>query len=166
MEQLWAPWRMAYIGGEPEPGCLFCRVRQAPPEDDVENLVIDRPPGAIVMLNKFPYQSGHLLIAPAAHSGDLTDLDPQQSAELMAAVQGALTLLRRVLSPQGFNVGCNLGRPAGAGIPEHVHFHAVPRWQGDNNYMAVLAETRVINEHLETTAEKLRRGLAESRQAP
>jgi ATP adenylyltransferase len=160
MEQLWAPWRMAYIGGEPEPGCLFCRVRQAPPEDDPQNLVIDRPPGAIVILNKFPYQNGHLLIAPTTHSGDLTELSDGQAAELMAAVQGAVNLLRRVLGPEGFNVGCNMGGAAGAGIPDHVHFHVVPRWNGDNNYMAVLAETRVINEHLDATAAKLRAAIS------
>ncbi len=160
MEQLWAPWRMAYIGGEPEPGCLFCRVLAAP-DKDVENLVVWRPPGALVMLNRFPYGSGHLLIAPARHTADLTDLDKPEIADLMDALQRTLRLVREVMHPEGFNVGANLGRAAGAGIPDHVHLHAVPRWTGDTSFMPLLAETKVINEHLETTAQKLRQGHAE-----
>jgi ATP adenylyltransferase len=159
MEVLWAPWRMAYIAGEQEPGCLFCRVL-ADPAADGENLVLWREPGALVMLNKFPYSSGHLLIAPVRHTGDFTDLHPEEVIDLTAALQRAIKLLQQVLTPDGFNVGLNLGKAAGAGIADHLHFHAVPRWEGDTNFMPVLAETKVINEHLETTAAKLRAALA------
>ena len=150
---------MAYIGGEPEPGCLFCRVL-ADPSADAANLVLWREPGALVMLNKFPYNSGHLMVAPVRHTGDLTDLDATEIGEVMAALQRSIAVLNEVMRPDGFNVGANLGRPAGAGIPDHVHFHAVPRWSGDTSFMPVLAETKVINEHLEATAAKLRAALA------
>ena len=159
MEHLWAPWRMAYIGGEPEPGCLFCRVL-ADPTADGANFVLWREPGALVMLNKFPYNSGHLLVAPVRHTGDFTDLQPEEVADLTSALQRAVKLLEQVLTPDGFNLGANLGKAAGAGIADHLHFHAVPRWDGDTNFMPVLAETKVINEHLEATAAKLRVALA------
>ena len=150
---------MAYIGGEPEPGCLFCRVL-GERDRDIENLVVWRPQGALVMLNRFPYNSGHLLIAPARHAGDLADLERPEIADLMDALQQTLRLVREVMQPDGFNVGANLGRAAGAGIPDHVHLHAVPRWDGDTSFMPVLSETKVINEHLEQTAAKLREALA------
>ena len=159
MDHLWAPWRMAYIGGEPEPGCLFCRVL-AEPARDVENLVLWREPAALVMLNRFPYNSGHLLVAPVRHTGDFTGLEADELAGLSAALQRAVRLLEGVMAPDGFNLGANLGRTAGAGIPDHVHFHAVPRWNGDTNFMPVLGDTKVINEHIEATAEKLRAALA------
>jgi ATP adenylyltransferase len=159
MDHLWAPWRMTFIGSEPEPGCLFCRVLGEPARD-LENLVIARPPGALLMMNRYPYNSGHLMIAPVRHTGDLAELPAGEAAELMAAVQQALALLQRVLSPDGFNLGANLGRTAGAGIPDHLHFHAVPRWAGDTNFMPVIGETKVVNEHLEATAAKLREGIA------
>ena len=159
MDHLWAPWRMAYIGGEPEPGCLFCRVL-AEPARDVENLVLWRESSALVMLNRFPYNSGHLMVAPVRHTGDFTGLEAAELAGLSATLQRAVRLLQEVMAPEGFNVGANLGRTAGAGIPDHVHFHAVPRWNGDTNFMPVLGDTKVINEHLATTAEKLRAALA------
>ena len=159
MEILWAPWRMAYIGGEPEPGCLFCRVL-ADPSADADNLVLWREPGALVMLNKFPYNSGHVLIAPVRHTGDFAELHPEEVADLTSALQRAVKLLQQVLTPDGFNLGMNLGKAAGAGIADHLHFHAVPRWNGDTNFMPVLGETKVINEHLEATAAKLRAALA------
>jgi len=159
MDHLWAPWRMAYIGGEPEPGCLFCRVL-AEPARDVENLVLWRDPAALVMLNRFPYNSGHLMVAPVRHTGDFTALEVAELAGLCATLQRAVRLLQEVMTPEGFNVGANLGRTAGAGIPDHVHFHAVPRWNGDTNFMPVLGATKVINEHLQATAAKLRAAVA------
>ena len=146
---------MEYIGGPEPEGCLFCRVRAAGPAADRENLVVWRPPDAIVMLNKFPYNSGHLMVAPAAHVGDLDDLDEASLLALMTPVQRALRVLRQELGPEGFNLGANLGRVAGAGIPGHVHIHVVPRWNGDTNFMPVLGEVKVVNEHLERTWEKL-----------
>ena len=150
---------MAYIGGEPEPGCLFCRVL-AEPARDIENLVLWRDPAALVMLNRFPYNSGHLMVAPVRHTGDFPGLEPDELAGLSATLQHAVGLLQGVMAPDGFNIGANLGRTAGAGIPDHVHFHAVPRWNGDTNFMPVLSDTKVINEHLTATAEKLRAALA------
>jgi ATP adenylyltransferase len=159
MDTLWAPWRMAYVGREPEPGCLFCRVLVEPARDE-ENLVLWRDPGALVMLNKFPYNSGHLMVAPPRHTGEFGELTADEIAGVMAALQSAVGLLQRVMNPAGFNLGANLGRPAGAGIPGHIHFHAVPRWDGDTSFMPVLSETKVINEHLQATAAKLREARA------
>ncbi len=155
MEHLYAPWRMEYIGAEPEPGCLFCRLRDQPPEQDRATLVVSREPGAIVVLNRFPYNSGHAMVAPHPHAGSLEDLDDAQTRDLMAAVRRTLKALRSASNPEAFNVGVNIGRPAGAGIPDHVHVHIVPRWGGDTNFMPVLAEVKVVNEHLERTWEKL-----------
>jgi len=155
MERLWAPWRMAYITQEPRSGCLFCRAISDPSDPDSE-LVVWRPEDAIVMLNKFPYNPGHVMVAPAAHKGDLADLDDAESATLMRALRRTIDVLREALKPEGFNVGANIGRVAGAGIPDHVHLHVVPRWNGDTNFMPVLSEVKVVNEHLLQTAEKLR----------
>ena len=159
MERLWAPWRMAYITQEPRPGCLFCRAI-ADPNDPASELVVWRPDDAIVMLNKFPYNPGHVMVAPAAHKGDLAELDDAESATLMRALRRTIQVLRETLQPEGFNVGANLGRVAGAGIPDHVHFHVVPRWNGDTNFMPVLSEVKVVNEHLQQTAEKLRQAFS------
>jgi ATP adenylyltransferase len=159
MEHLWAPWRMAFIGSEPEPGCLFCRVL-AEPGRDRENLVVARPPGALVMLNRYPYNPGHLMVAPARHTGELAELGSEDAGSLMAALQLAVGLAQRVLKPDAFNIGANLGKVAGAGIPDHLHFHAVPRWNGDTNFMPVVADTKVVNEHLDATLAKLREALA------
>ena len=160
MEHLWAPWRMEYVGGEQPPGCLFCRLREQPPSDDRASLILAREPGSLTVLNRFPYNSGHLMVAPAVHVGSLEDLDDDAGADLLRGVRRALKALREASNPEGFNVGVNLGRVAGAGIPDHVHVHIVPRWGGDTNFMPVLAETKVVNEHLERTWEKLRRAFS------
>jgi ATP adenylyltransferase len=159
MERLWAPWRMEYIGKEPKPGCLFCRVIENPDDPDAE-LVLWRPEGAIVMLNKFPYNAGHAMVAPVKHTGDLAELDDDQSLALMRALRRTIQVLRSELKPEGFNVGANLGQVAGAGIPDHAHLHVVPRWNGDTSFMVTLADVKVINEHLVRTAEKLRPAFA------
>jgi len=159
MERLWAPWRMAYINQEPQPGCLFCRVLADPSDPDAD-LVVWRPEDAIVILNKFPYNPGHVMVAPVAHKGDLADLNDAESTSLMRALRRTITVVRQALTPEGFNVGTNIGRAAGAGIPDHVHLHVVPRWNGDTNFMPVLSEVKVINEHLQQTAEKLRQAFA------
>lgn len=155
MKRLWAPWRMEYIGGESKPGCLFCRVIENPDDKDAE-LVIWRPAGAIVMLNKFPYNPGHAMVAPLAHRPTLEELDDSQTTDLMRALRKTLGVLRAVMNPAGFNVGANIGRAAGAGIPDHVHLHVVPRWEGDTNFMAVVDDVKVVNEALQQTAAKLR----------
>lgn len=155
MERLWAPWRMQYIGGEPKPGCLFCRVIENPDDEDAA-LVLWRPQGAIVLLNKFPYNPGHSMVAPVAHRATPEELSDAQTTDLMRALNRTLTVLREQLNPDGFNIGLNLGRAAGAGIPEHAHFHVVPRWNGDTNFMPVLEDVKVIPEALQQTADKLR----------
>jgi ATP adenylyltransferase len=161
MKRLWAPWRMEYITAEPKPGCLFCRVIENPDDPDAE-LVVWRPEGAIVMVNKFPYNPGHVMVAPFAHKAELDDLDDAQTADLMRATKRAIAVLRGSLTPQGFNIGANTGRAAGAGIPDHVHLHVVPRWNGDTNFMPVLAEVKTVNEHVLQTAAKLRKAFAAS----
>ena len=159
MERLWAPWRMQYVGREQRPGCLFCRVNEQPDDDDAR-LVVWRPKGAIVLLNKFPYNPGHAMVAPIAHKASLEDLDDAESADLMSAVRRTFTVLRTVMKPDGLNAGVNVGTAAGAGIPDHVHFHVVPRWNGDTNFMAVIDDVKVVNEALTQTAEKLRQAFA------
>ena len=159
MERLWAPWRMQYIGGEQRPGCLFCRVIEHPEDPDAE-LVLWRPEGAIVLLNKFPYNPGHALVAPIAHVSTLEDLDDGQSVDLTRALRRTLGALRSAMNPHGFNVGANIGTAAGAGVPDHVHLHVVPRWNGDTNFMAVIDDVKIVNEALAQTAEKLKRAFA------
>jgi ATP adenylyltransferase len=159
MQRLWAPWRMEYIGGEQRPGCLFCRVI-ADPNDPDSDLVLWRPEGAIVILNKFPYNPGHAMVAPVAHVATLEDLDDGATTDLMRAVRRTLTVLRESMNPDGINAGVNIGRAAGAGIPDHVHFHLVPRWNGDTNFMAVIDDVKIVNEALTQTSAKLRRAFA------
>ena len=159
MERLWAPWRMEYIGKEQPPGCLFCRLIENPDDPDAD-LVVWRPEGAIVMLNKFPYNSGHVMVAPRAHKPGLDDLDDAETTLFMRAVRRTISVLREQLKPEGFNVGANMGTAAGAGIPDHAHLHVVPRWNGDTSYMVTLGEIKVINEHLLRTAEKLKSAFA------
>jgi ATP adenylyltransferase len=161
MKRLWAPWRMQYIGGEPKPGCLFDRLIEHPDDEDAD-LVVWRPAGAIVILNKFPYNPGHTMVAPHAHRPSLEELDDAQTADVMRAVRRTLGVLRETLRPDGFNVGVNIGRAAGAGIPDHVHFHVVPRWDGDTNFMAVIDDVKVVNEALGQTAAKLRQAFGAS----
>ncbi|MDQ6773069.1 MAG: HIT domain-containing protein [Candidatus Dormibacteraeota bacterium] len=146
---------MEYIGETPQPGCLFCRVRGATESQDAANLVLRREPDALVTLNRFPYNPGHVMVAPRLHTGSLTGLDDAATLALFRLVRRSLEVLEAELHPAGFNTGVNLGGVAGAGIPGHVHVHIVPRWAGDTNFMPVLADTKVIPEHLERTRAKL-----------
>ena len=159
MKRLWAPWRMQYIGGEQKPGCLFDRVIANPDDPDAQ-LVVWRPPGAIVILNRFPYNPGHAMVAPHAHKASLEDLDDSETADVTRALRRTISVLRKTMTPDGVNVGVNIGRAAGAGIPDHVHFHVVPRWNGDTNFMAVIDDVKVVNEALAQTAEKLKQAFA------
>jgi ATP adenylyltransferase len=152
---------MEYITEEPRPGCLFCRVIENPDDKDA-SLVVWRPPHAIVLLNKYPYNPGHVMVVPHAHVGNLEDLDDAQTADLMRALKRTIIVLKTSLKPEGFNVGANIGRVAGAGMPDHVHLHVVPRWNGDTNFMPVLGEVKVINEHVTQTAAKLSEAFASS----
>lgn len=155
-KRLWAPWRMAYIQKDSRQGCVFCEGSKE--EEDAENHILFRNQNTFVMLNRFPYAYGHLLVSPIRHVGDIEDLHDQEFRELMRTTRDALRVLRRCLSPEGFNVGINLGAVAGAGYADHLHVHIVPRWQGDHNFMPVLANTHVISEHLDHTFMKLKEG--------
>jgi ATP adenylyltransferase len=152
VKQLWAPWRLEYIKSADEhSGCVFCAAVQG---DDAEKLVVRRGEKAIVLLNKFPYSSGHFMVAPVRHIGDYAELDDDEVLELHRLASRGMEALRGLYGPQGYNVGWNLGRVAGAGIVDHVHLHVVPRWGGDTNFMPVLADVKVLPEHLlETRAE-------------
>ena len=151
---LWAPWRMELILGEKPKGCIFCAF---PAEtNDREHLVLGRSARSFVMLNKFPYNNGHLLVLPRQHGGELTALADDAYADLQALLRASVAILQAAYSPNAMNVGMNLGAAAGAGIAEHLHWHVVPRWAGDNNFMPVIAETRVISEHLMASYDKLR----------
>ena len=148
---------MAYIEestGADDRGCIFCDKPAA--GDDEANLIVVRSERAFVMLNAFPYNPGHLLIAPFRHVADLEDLDPDEAADASELLQRGVRALKSVSGPDGFNIGMNLGRVAGAGVPGHLHWHVVPRWNGDTNYMATVGETRVLPESLEDTYAKLK----------
>ena len=153
MKQLWAPWRLEYIkSADEESGCLFC---DAAAGDDEERLVIRRGERALVLLNKFPYSSGHFMVAPVRHVGEFAELEADEVLELHRLASAGMGALAETYAPQGYNVGWNLGRIAGAGVVDHVHLHVVPRWAGDTNFMPVLADTKVLPEHLEETRRKL-----------
>jgi ATP adenylyltransferase len=153
MKVLWAPWRMVYVGGAASPaGCIFC---PSPDLDRRAALLLWEGSQALVMLNKYPYASGHLLVAPRAHVADPTELSPADFGALCEVLRRAIRLLREEYRPEGMNIGMNLGRSGGAGIDAHLHWHIVPRWQGDTNFMPVLGEVRVMPEHLEATYDRL-----------
>jgi ATP adenylyltransferase len=150
---LWAPWRLEYIQTADEQlGCVFCRAAEAADEDA---LVVDRGEHAFVLLNRFPYSSGHLMVAPFRHVGDFGSLTADEAAEIHALAARSLRALAEVYGPDGFNLGWNLGRAAGAGVVDHVHQHIVPRWAGDTNFMPVLADVKVLPEHLVATRTRL-----------
>lgn len=155
MEHLWAPWRMEYITGTHEKGCIFCS-RPLERERLAENLVLHVGKHAFVILNRFPYQSGHLMVVPLRHTDDFADLREEELAELFALLQEAVRALRAVYKAEGINLGMNVGRPAGAGIEEHIHFHVVPRWSGDTNFFPVIGGTKSMPELLGETYRKLR----------
>jgi ATP adenylyltransferase len=151
--QIWAPWRLEYIASaDDQDGCVFC---QAVGDDDDRALVIHRGRTAVVLLNKYPYTSGHLMVAPVRHVGDLLELTDAEALEIHRLAGQGVGALAEAFGPQGYNLGWNLGRIAGAGITDHIHLHVVPRWAGDTNFMPVLADVRVIPEHLAETRRKL-----------
>jgi ATP adenylyltransferase len=153
MERLWAPWRLEYIkSADEETGCVFCA---AVAGDDEDRLVVFRGARAIVLLNKFPYSSGHFMVAPNRHVGEFGDLQDEEVLELHRLASSGIGALAQIYAPQGYNVGWNLGRVAGAGVVDHVHLHVVPRWAGDTNFMPVLADVKVLPEHLAETRRRL-----------
>ncbi len=148
---MWAPWRMEYIKGPKDEGCIFC---QAMAKND--ELLLYRNDTILVLMNKFPYINGHLLVAPARHIQSLDKLNRIEKANLLQSIDSSITILKTAMNPDGFNVGLNLGKVAGAGVEEHLHFHIVPRWFGDTNALTVFAEVRVIPEHLLATCNSLK----------
>jgi ATP adenylyltransferase len=155
MDQLWAPWRMAYIQeSEPAPGCLFCtKIRE---DADEANFILLRAQHCFVMLNLYPYNSGHVMVVPYQHTGEFQSVRPEVLADVMTIAQLSVSALGEVMKPEGFNLGINQGKVAGAGVPDHVHLHILPRWNGDTNFMPALADVKVIPESLPATADKLR----------
>jgi ATP adenylyltransferase len=151
---MWAPWRIGYVIGERPEGCVFCHKIQS--DDDEGNHVLLRGKQNLVMLNTYPYNSGHLMVVPKAHVGDLEDLSREAVAELWELTELAVRTLRRALYPEGINIGMNVGEAAGAGIGDHLHMHIVPRWNGDTNYMTTVAETRVVPQSLEDSYNQLK----------
>jgi ATP adenylyltransferase len=159
-DTLWAPWRLEYIQaskGISHDACFICRC--VAEQADRENLVLWRGQQSVVLLNRFPYNNGHLLAAPAAHKGTLSELSESEMVGVMQAQRRMIEALDQVLEPHGYNVGLNLGRVAGAGLPGHLHWHIVPRWNGDTNFMPVVSETRVIVQSLESLYELMKERL-------
>lgn len=157
MRQIWAPWRMTYVGGAAKPGCIFCV--KASESKDEENLILVRGQTCFALMNLFPYNSGHLMIAPYAHAPSIQQMSAESLTEMMTLAQRLLDALQQSLGPQGFNLGINQGEVAGAGIADHAHLHIVPRWSGDTNFMPVLADVKVMPEFLESTYQKIRERL-------
>lgn len=159
MERLWAPWRMAYVSDPGTgPDCIFCAALGG--TDDAASYVLHRGERTFALLNAFPYNTGHLMIAPTRHTAALGELDPDERMALMDLTATAVSVLEDALQPDGFNVGMNLGEVAGAGVPGHLHAHVVPRWGGDTNFMPLIADTKVMPETLDQTYAKLREGFA------
>jgi ATP adenylyltransferase len=148
---MWAPWRMEYILGDKENGCIFCKALS-----EKDNLTLYKGKETLVVMNKFPYINGHLLVAPVKHISTLDQLSKGKMGDLLKTVEQSVGILKKIMNPDGFNVGLNLGKVAGAGVEEHLHFHIVPRWFGDTNALTVFADVRVIPEHLVTTYNNLK----------
>jgi ATP adenylyltransferase len=158
MERIWAPWRMAYIeNADKVEGCIFCAF---PAENrDAERLILLRGERAFVILNAYPYSNGHLMVTPYRHTANLDDLTDEEMLEMMTLTRRAVNLLKAAFHPDGFNIGINMGRVAGAGIADHVHVHVVPRWNGDTNFMAVVGDVRVVPESLSSVYSRLKEQL-------
>ena len=151
MKTMWAPWRMEYILAEKEEGCIFCDALSGNAD-----LTLYKGIDTLVVMNKFPYINGHLLVAPLRHLSRLDQLDKREMGEMLATIERSVDILKQVMKPDGFNVGLNLGMVAGAGVEDHLHFHIVPRWLGDTNALTVFADVRVIPEHIKATYDNLK----------
>jgi ATP adenylyltransferase len=159
MNHIWSPWRMKYIeNNEKQEGCVFCKAQTK--EDNAANLIAFRGQHAFVILNLYPYTSGHLMVVPFEHVATLEELNPATRAEIMELTSQCMSVLRKIYNPQAFNMGANIGEAAGAGVPGHVHIHIVPRWGGDTNFMSTLAETRILPESIEDTYKRVSKGFS------
>jgi ATP adenylyltransferase len=155
VRQLWAPWRMVYIDhGDKDEGCIFCTKPRHP--DPREALLLSQTKHSLVMLNKYPYNNGHLLLAPKRHESRLDNLPREEHADLQEALRRSLAIVHAALHPGGINLGMNVGKCAGAGVEDHLHWHLVPRWEGDTNFMPVVGETRVMPQHLLDSYDRLK----------
>jgi ATP adenylyltransferase len=157
VDRLWAPWRMPYIMStvkQQDDGCVFCKMLAE--SDDERNLIIHRGSHAFVVMNLFPYNTGHLMVVPTRHTGDLASLTSDEHLELDSMIVKSHAALGKALAPHGYNIGMNLGRASGAGIVDHLHYHIVPRWSGDSNFMSVVSDTKVISESLTDTWRRLK----------
>jgi ATP adenylyltransferase len=165
MDRLYTPWRLPYVtaAGRTHPDCIFC---DALAHIDDEPLVVHRGRRAFVILNKYPYNNGHAMVVPHRHSGDFGALDAEELAEMMALAQQVERALTAIYRPHGFNLGLNVGKPAGAGVLDHLHLHIVPRWNGDTNFMTVVGDTRVLPEDLGVTADRLRAAMHDGFRSP
>ena len=152
-KHLWAPWRIEYILNPKADHCIFCEETE---RSDKERFVLKRGKHAFIIMNYYPYNNGHLMVAPYAHESDYTRLNEEVRAEMQELISECMSVLKKTMNPDGFNVGMNLGRTAGAGIDDHLHWHVVPRWNGDTNFMPVMNHTRVMVEALEETWQKLK----------
>lgn len=158
MKVLWAPWRLSYVSSSDEPvgGCIFCdKPKQSTAEARRDALVLWNDDLVSVIMNLYPYANAHLLVSPRVHTHDFAGMDLALHTSLQSAVARSVRVLEQAYAPAGFNIGMNVGRPAGAGIADHLHWHIVPRWQGDTNFMTVVADTRVIPEHTRNTYDRL-----------
>lgn len=159
MKRLWASWRMKYISkANEQTGCVFCNALAK--KDDEENLIVLRGKHAFIILNKYPYTSGHAMVAPLEHHANLEDLTPAARAEMMELASECMSALRKIYHPHAFNLGANIGEAAGAGVPGHIHLHIVPRWNGDTNFMSTIGEIRVLPENLEETYKRIKASMA------
>jgi len=154
MKILWAPWRFEYIESEKPKYCILCKAYND--QDDKQNLVLWRGKHTFIIMNRYPYNSGHLMVAPIRHVSNLDDLTNEEMLEIAKAIKLSLNALKKAMGPHGFNIGMNIGRAAGAGIEEHIHVHIVPRWIGDSNYMPIISNTKVMPEYLSQTYDKLK----------
>jgi ATP adenylyltransferase len=154
MKHIWTPWRMTYINHHREKNaCVFCEATQM---DDAEAFIIARGKNAFTLLNRYPYTSGHILVVPYLHTDSIVHLDDATRSEIMELVNRSVLVLNRIYHPQGFNLGCNIGEAAGAGVAEHVHLHILPRWNGDTNFVTTIGDTRILPEMMEDTWAKVR----------
>jgi len=157
MKHLFAPWRMEYIGGQKDEGCFLCNFPRKNRDD--ENLILFRGTNSFIIMNRFPYNPGHIMIAPYKHIDSIDKLDKDEIYEIIDLCNCSVKAIKECMRPDGFNIGMNLGKTAGAGVADHIHLHIVPRWDGDINFMPVLADTKVIPEALEKTYKKLKEAI-------
>ena len=154
MKHLWSPWRMSYIESHKQDGCVFCQALEQ--EDGPENLIVTRGKTSFVILNRYPYTSGHIMVLPYVHAPTLDELKAETRAEMIELVSKGTQVLQSIYKPEGFNVGINIGEAAGAGIEEHIHMHIVPRWMGDTNFMSAVGETRMLPEDIKDTYNRVK----------